>query len=84
MINGKSGGWMQWALGVVLMIILTWLAAITTISQDHTPRAWTTAVETRMKEADAATETRIQRRLDRQDAQMTRIESRLDRLVERD
>ena len=82
--NGKQGGWMQWALGIIIIIILGWLSGITAISQSHTPRAWTTALETRMRESDANVETRIVRRLDRQDAQMTRIEDRLDRLVERD
>ena len=79
MANGDrngSGVWLQWAVGVILTLILGWLAAITQISQGHTPLAYTAAVEARMHAADEDADTRMVKRLDR-------LEAKIDRLIER-
>ena len=81
MANGENGNgiWLKWAMaaiGMLMTLIISWLGAVTSISQGHTPLAYTAAVEQRAKDNVDHTEERLKQRL-------VRIEDKLDRLIER-
>ena len=77
MTNGiKNGAWLQWAIGIVIILIIGWLSALTGMSQGYTPKEVTAAMDIHHRSEMLQSEIRL-------DARLNRIETKLDRLIER-